>query len=64
MLSNYISAFIFIIIGIQIIFTKDLSLKGTYAYFDNWAYLIGGVFLILGIYILFNHNKGKGSDPK
>ena len=43
-------------LGILIISTKELpvaNIGGGFIFIGNWAYLVGGIFLLYGIYILY-----------
>jgi len=57
MLLNYLSSFIFLMFGMQIIITKDISFKGVYVNLGNWSYLLGGIFILLGVYIIYTIKK-------
>ncbi len=66
---TFVISIIFFIVAGDILISKDFSIKGNYVYFGNWAYLIGGVVMMLGLlfwYITFKkaEKKKTGSDPK
>jgi len=66
-----LGSFLFIIVGIKIIYTKTISqgnaaMGGEKIYIGNFGYLVGGIFVIIGVIALYNiyKKRKKVSDPK
>ena len=55
---SYLAGILLVLTSIGIIFTNKLpqgnvSMGASEVYIGNWAYLVGGILLIYGLYILY-----------
>lgn len=61
---NYVIALGSIVIGLKIIITKEIeqgnaSMGDSYLELGNYAYIVGGIFILFGILTLYSLAKKK-----